>query len=113
MEAAGAACGVVAEASVVCGTEEISRGIARGVSLRCIARKLGRAPSTVSREVAANGGRLRYRAAVAHVASRHRARQPKPAKLVVNERLREVDEAKLDEWWSPTQISSWLAEALQ
>ena len=42
--------------------EEISRGIAAGVSLRCIAHRLGRAPSTVSREVAANGGRLRYRA---------------------------------------------------
>ena len=91
--------------------EEISRGIAGGVSMRCIARKLGRAPSTVSREVAANGGRVRYRATAAHVASRHRARRPKPAKLVVNERLREVVESKLDEWWSPTQISSWLIEA--
>ena len=46
--------------------EEISRGIAAGVSLRCIAHRLGRASSTVSREVATNGGRLRYRAAVAH-----------------------------------------------
>jgi len=91
--------------------EEISRGIAQGVSLRCVSRKLGRAPSTVSREVAANGGRLRYRATVAHVASRQRAHRPKPAKLVVNERLCEVVEAKLDEWWSPTQISSWLVEA--
>jgi IS30 family transposase len=45
------------------------------------------------------------------VASRHRARRPKPARLVVNERLRAVVEAKLDEWWSPTQISSWLVEA--
>ena len=93
------------------GREEISRGIAQGVSLRCVARKLGRAPSTVSCEVAANGGRLRYRATVAHVASRHRARRPKPAKLTMNSRLREVVEAKLDEWWSPLQISSWLVEA--
>ena len=91
--------------------EEISRGIAGGVSMRCIARKLGRAPSTVSREVAANGGRVRNRATTAHVASRHRARRPKPAKLVVNERLRAVVESKLDEWWSPEQISSWLVEA--
>ncbi len=91
--------------------EEISRGIAGGVSMRCIANKLGRAPSTVSREVAANGGRLRYRAAVAHVASRHRARRPKPANLVINPRLRQVVEEKLDEWWSPTQISSWLVDA--
>ena len=46
--------------------EEISRGLAAGVSLRSISRRLGRAPSTVSREVAANGGRIRYRAVVAH-----------------------------------------------
>jgi len=91
--------------------EEISRAIAAGSSMRHIARCLGRAPSTVSREVAANGGRLRYRASVAHTASRHRARRPKPVKLVANVRLREVVEDKLDEWWSPTQISSWLMEA--
>ena len=90
--------------------EEISRGIAAGVSMRCIARKLGRAPSTVSREVAANGGRVRYRATGAHTASRHRARRPKPAKLTVNPRLRKVVEEKLAEWWSPTQISSWLVK---
>jgi len=91
--------------------EEISRGIAQGVSLRCIARRLGRAPSTVSREVAANGGRLRYRAAVAHRASRRRAHRPKPAKLTMNPRLRAVVEAKLALWWSPLQISRWLVVA--
>ena len=91
--------------------EEISRGIARGVSLRCIAHRLGRAPSTVSREVAANGGRLRYRAAVAHRASRRRAHRPKPAKLVTSPRLRAVVEAKLALWWSPLQISRWLVSA--
>jgi len=90
--------------------EEISRGIAAGVSMRCIAHKLGRAPSTVSREVAANGGPVRYRATGAHTASRHRARCPKPAKLTVNPRLRKVVEEKLAEWWSPTQISSWLVK---
>ena len=91
--------------------EEISRGIAGGVSMRCIAHRLGRAPSTVSREVAVNGGRVRYRATVAHTASRHRARRPKSAKLADNSRLRQVVEEKLDEWWSPTQISSWLVTA--
>ena len=91
--------------------EEISRAIAAGSSMRHIARCLGRSASTVSREVAANGGRVGYRASVAHVASRHRARRPKPVKLVVNVRLRAVVEDKLDEWWSPTQISSWLVEA--
>ena len=65
--------------------EEIWRGLAAGESLRGIARRLGQAASTVSREVAGNGGRRRYRAGVAHWASphwasRHRARRPKPAK---------------------------------
>ena len=91
--------------------EEISRGIAAGVSLRCIARRLGRAPSTVSREVAGNGGRTRYRAAVAHRASRRRAHRPKPAKLATHPRLRQVVEDKLGLWWSPLQISRWLVAA--
>jgi len=90
--------------------EEISRGLAAGESLRCIAGRLGRAPSTVSREVAANGGPHRYRATTAHQASRHRARRPKPAKLACNHQLREVVEAKLELWWSPTQISDWLTD---
>ena len=91
--------------------EEISRGIAQGVSLRCITRRLGRAPSTVSREVAANGGRMRYRATVAHRVSRCRAHRPKPAKLATSPRLRGVVEATLALWWSPLQISRWLVEA--
>ena len=78
--------------------------------MRGIAMRLGRAPSTVSREVASNGGRLEYRGAVAHRASRHRARRPKPAKLATNGRLRDVVEAKLELWWSPLQISRWLRE---
>jgi IS30 family transposase len=45
--------------------EEISRGLAGGESLRSIARRLGRSPSTVSREVTAHGGARRYRACVA------------------------------------------------
>ena len=56
--------------------EEISRGVAVGESLRAIARRLGRASSTVSREVASNGGRLNYRAHAAHRGSRIRARRP-------------------------------------
>jgi len=90
--------------------EEISRGLAAGESSRCIAARLGRAPSTVSREVAVNGGRRRYRATTAHRTSRHRARRPKPAKLASNHRLREIVEAKLELWWSPRQISDWLAD---
>ncbi len=67
--------------------------------------------STVSREVAANGGRSGYRATAAHGASRHRARRPQPAKLASNHQLREVVEEKLEDWWSPRQISEWLMEA--
>ncbi len=91
--------------------EEISRGLAAGESMRCIAARLGRAASTVSREVASNGGRSKYRAAGAHRASRHRARRPKPAKLAVNHQLRTVVEEKLELWWSPRQISDWLVDA--
>ena len=52
--------------------EEISRGLAAGESLRAIGRRLGRAPSTISREVSRNGGRQRYRACPAERAmTRH------------------------------------------
>jgi IS30 family transposase len=91
--------------------EEISRGLAADESLRGIARRLGRAASTVSREVAGNGGRSKYRAAVAHRASRHRAQRPKPAKLATHQRLQGVVEEKLELWWSPRQISRWLVDA--
>jgi IS30 family transposase len=91
--------------------EEISRGLAADESLRGIAQRLGRAASTVSREVAGNGGQRRYRAAVAHRASRHRAQRPKPAKLATHQRLQAVVEEKLELWWSPRQISRWLVEA--
>ena len=88
--------------------EEISRGIARGESLRSIARCLGRSSSTVSREVAINGGCDKYRAVTAHQASRKRAKRPKAMKLAECPRLRGVVEEKLDLWWSPAQISLWL-----
>ncbi len=88
--------------------EEISRGIAQGESLRSIAQRLGRSSSTVSREVANNGGCDRYRAVAAHRASRRRAERPKAMKLDECPRLREVVEDKLSLWWSPVQIASWL-----
>jgi IS30 family transposase len=90
--------------------EEISRGLAGGESLRAIARRLGRAPSTVSREVAANGGRRRYRACGADKVAVRQMRRPKASKLAVCPRLRAVVEAKLLEYWSPQQISGWLVE---
>lgn len=91
--------------------EEISRGLAAGESCRMIARRMRRAPSTVSREVARNGGRERYRGCDAQRAARSRARRPKPAKLSLIPRLRELVEAKLKRRWSPQQISAWLVRA--
>ncbi len=76
------------------------RGIATGESLRQIAGRLGRAASTLCREVTRNGGRHRYRAQRADRAALGRARRPKTAKLAVNTKLRGVVEDKLTEWWS-------------
>jgi len=91
--------------------EEISRGLAGGLSLRAIAAGLNRAPSTVSREVAVNGGRRAYRALRADRAARWRARRPKAPKLAACPRLRAVVEAQLAKYWSPEEISAWLARA--
>jgi IS30 family transposase len=88
--------------------EEISRGIAKGESLRSVADRLGRSSSTVSREVRINGGCGQYRAVEAHRASRRRAKRPKVMKLEECPRLRETVEEKLSLWWSPAQISLWL-----
>ena len=96
--------------------EEISRGVAAGESLRQIAARLGRAPSTVCRDVARNGGRGGhggrggYRALGADRAAWQRARRPKTAKLAINGQLRAVVEEKLAEGWSPQQISGWLTD---
>jgi IS30 family transposase len=91
--------------------EEISRGVATGDSCRAIASRLGRAPSTVSRELARNGGRSRYRAQRADAAADRRAARPKPCKLAVEPRLRAVVEAKLGLRWSPEQVAGWLRVA--
>ena len=90
--------------------EEISRGLAGGESLRAIASRLGRAPSTVAREVTANGGRRRYRACRADKAALARMRRPKASKLAACARLRTAVEAKLELRWSPQQISGWLMD---
>ncbi len=89
--------------------EEISRGVAAGDSLRMVATRLGRAPSTISRELARNGGRHRYRAHHADRAALRRGRRPKPSKLAENPELRAVVEEKLKDWWSPQQVVLWLA----
>ncbi len=90
--------------------EEISRGLAAGASMRSIARRIGRRPSTVSREVGRNQGRQGYRAGSAEQAALNRARRPKPAKLRTCASLRVEVLARLREDWSPQQISRFLKE---
>ena len=88
--------------------EEISLGLAKGCSFRQISSRLGRAPSTVSREVRRHGGRARYRASVADARAWDRARRPKPCRLATCATLRTLVEEKLAEDWSPQQIAGWL-----
>jgi IS30 family transposase len=88
--------------------EEISRGIARDQSLRAIAARLKRAPSTISREVHRNGGLQRYRASHADQAAWDRAQRPKPCKLVTHRALAGIVAKKLRRCWSPEQIAGWL-----
>jgi len=85
--------------------EEISRGLVGGLSLRAIAAGLGRAPSTVSREVAANGGQVRYRAWGGERRAFEQAARPKPARLAERPALRAVVENWLALRWSPQQIA--------
>jgi transposase, IS30 family len=90
--------------------EEIALGLARELPVREIARRLGRSPSTVSREISRNStrGRYRYRAVAAQVRAEDRARRPKPAKLAVNDELRGWVQQQLEGNWSPEQISARL-----
>src|SRR5262245_52810656 len=84
--------------------EEITLGLRAGESFTAIAARLGKAVSTVSREVAANGGRDGYRAWRAHQRAREQARRPKTPKLACPELAAQVT-SWLHEWWSPVQIS--------
>ena len=88
--------------------EEISRGLAADHTMREIALRLGRSASTVSREIARNGGRRRYRAAQADKRAWKAALRPKQCKLVMNEKLRDMVAEKLQLEWSPEQIAGWL-----
>ena len=87
--------------------EEITLGLHAGESFTAMAARLGKAVSTVSREVAANGGRDRYRAWRAHQRARQQARRPKTCKLASPELAAQVT-SWLAEWWSPVQISARL-----
>jgi IS30 family transposase len=88
--------------------EETSRAVAAGQSIRAIAKLLGRAPSTVSREIKRNGGRECYRASQADQAAWNRASRPKACKLVENRALAYIVAEKLRLQWSPEQIAGWL-----
>lgn len=90
--------------------EELSRRLLARESLRRIAIRLGRATSTVSRDVASNGGRDAYRAWRAEKTSTSRARRPKASKLATNPRLRREVERRLGERWSPQQIAARLVQ---
>jgi IS30 family transposase len=87
--------------------EEISLGVARGESFSVMARRLGRAVSTVSREVAGHGGRDGYRAAAAHQKAFKEARRPKIPRLA-NPRLAQVVTEWLLDFWSPLAIAGRL-----
>ena len=88
--------------------EEISRGIAAGLAIRAIARRLGRSPSTVCREISRNGGAQAYRAIRADKHAWERALRPKQCRLACNGRLRWRVAQKLALQWSPEQIAGWL-----
>ena len=88
--------------------EEISRALVTGESIRSIAARLGRAPSTVSRELKRNGGQEGYRATQADSAAWDRALRPKRCKLAENRALARVVADKLRLLWSPEQIAGWL-----
>lgn len=88
--------------------EEISRALVTGESMRSIAARLGRAPSTISREIKRNGGYVGYRASQADEATWARAQRPKPCKLRKNRELARIVADKLRMLWSPEQISGWL-----
>ena len=88
--------------------EEISRGLVTGRTIRSIALALERSPSTVSREIARNGGSRRYRATAADKRAWRKALRPKPCKLETHGRLRRIVVQKLQRNWSPEQIAGWL-----
>lgn len=88
--------------------EEISRALVTGHSIRSIAARIGRAPSTVSREIKRNGGQASYRASQADSAAWERAHRPKCCKLAHNRALAGVVADKLRALWSPEQIAGWL-----
>ncbi len=88
--------------------EEISRAVVVGDCMRSIAAQLGRAPSTISREIKRNGGQEGYRASRADQAAWDRGRRPKTGKLAAHRALARLVTGKLRRQWSPEQVAGWL-----
>ena len=88
--------------------EEISRGVVAGHSIRSMAKLLGRAPSTISRELKRNGGQECYQASQSDQTALDRAHRPKTCKLAENRTLAHIVAGKLQWQWSPEQIAGWL-----
>ena len=88
--------------------EEISRAVVAGHSMRSIAVQLGRAPSSISREIKRNGGQECYRASQAEESAWNRGRRPKTCKLAQNRALARIVAGKLQRRWSPQQVAGWL-----
>jgi IS30 family transposase len=88
--------------------EEISRGMAMAFSIRQIAATLGRAPSTVSREIHRHGGAPTYRAAEADTQAWTHSRRSKPCRLATAPMLQQIVASKLALEWSPEQVAGWL-----
>ena len=90
--------------------EEISRAVVAGHSMHSIAVQLGRAPSTIGREIKRNGGQESYRASQADKSAWDRGRRPKTCKLAENRALARLVAGKLQLQWSPEQIAGWLKQ---
>ena len=88
--------------------EEISRALVAGHSMRSIAAQLGRAPSTICREIKRNAGQECYRASQADQCAWDRGRRPKTSKLAHNRALARIVAGKLQLQWSPEQVAGWL-----
>ena len=88
--------------------EETSHAVVAGHSIRSIAAQLGRAPSTISRELKRNGGQECYRASQADQCAWERGRRPKIGKLAQNRALARIVADKLQRQWSPEQVGGWL-----
>jgi IS30 family transposase len=92
----------------MCEREGISRALVAGESMRSIATRWDRAPSTISREIRRNGGSDQYRASGADQRAWDCARRPKVCKLARHRVLARLVASKLQQQWSPEQIAGWL-----